>query len=169
LGVVAFWTCIVNAARRYPGDYDWRYLTLSQLIYPDRNPLGHVWASAALAACALCGLLWLHRVHPAPTAGRRVLTAGYGCMLGSSLLAERLVSWPHGHEFLAIAAFLLLSVGLPVVGLRQGSWGRGGRVLLIAGAYLPLIAVAGTQLYLSLARPDVPWVGLAWRDRGIPI
>ena len=38
LGVLVFWGGIAVAERRYPAEFDWRYMTLSTLISPRRNP-----------------------------------------------------------------------------------------------------------------------------------
>jgi hypothetical protein len=33
LGVFAFWGGVLMAARGYPSEYDWRYITISSLVY----------------------------------------------------------------------------------------------------------------------------------------
>jgi len=43
-GVLAFWCGMLIAARSYPSEYDWRYMTISSLVYAERNPNGHWWA-----------------------------------------------------------------------------------------------------------------------------
>jgi hypothetical protein len=35
---------IVVAKRLYPAEFDWRYMTLSTLLSPLRNPGGYLWA-----------------------------------------------------------------------------------------------------------------------------
>jgi hypothetical protein len=55
LGVLAFWAGLWIAARRYPTEYDWRYMSISNLLYPDRNPDGYQWAWGGLMLCALVG------------------------------------------------------------------------------------------------------------------
>jgi len=41
---------------------------------------------------------------------------------------------------------------------------------LLAGVALsPILLTAMTQAYISHARPDLPWVGLEWRERGAPV
>jgi hypothetical protein len=48
LGVLAFWGGMLMAARRYPSEYDWRYMTLSSLLSPGRDHAGHLWASGGI-------------------------------------------------------------------------------------------------------------------------
>jgi hypothetical protein len=174
VGVLAFWICMSIAVLRFPAHYDWRYITISQLIYPERNPQGHLWASIALAACATGGLIWvcaLPRAHRFP--GLYVLGVGYSCMIGSSLLPERVLHVPYGHETLAIAGFICVCTGLVQLSLRHLSTGshqsRLLPILLASVAFSPIVLGGLTQAYLDYARPDIPWVGLAWRTMGIPL
>src|ERR1700721_79439 len=62
LGVVAFWCCLWMAAERYPSEYDWRYMTISSLLYPERNPHGYRWAWGGVAVCGLGGLCWVSQL-----------------------------------------------------------------------------------------------------------
>src|SRR5271167_4559954 len=59
LGVLAFWCGLWIAGARYPSEYDWRYMTISSLLYPDRNPDGVRWAWGGVALCGLGGLCWV--------------------------------------------------------------------------------------------------------------
>ena len=59
LGVLAFWGGLVMAGQRYPSQYDWRYMTISSLVYPDRDPGGYLWAWAGIVLCGLGGLCWV--------------------------------------------------------------------------------------------------------------
>jgi hypothetical protein len=89
LGLLAFWTGLGLAARSYPSAYDWRYLTISSLLYQDRNPEGYFWGSAEFVSCGVCGLYWVLkgvRGHGLTTAA---LAAGYGCMASCALLPSR--------------------------------------------------------------------------------
>ena len=40
LGVVAFWSGMAMAARRYPSEYDWLYMPVSNLLARGRDPGG---------------------------------------------------------------------------------------------------------------------------------
>jgi hypothetical protein len=173
-GVLAFWVCMLVAAAHFPSEYDWRYMTTSQLIYPERNPAGHLWASAALIACAAGGLMWLSALpRTARLRGLPLLAAGYGCMILSSLLPERWLSIRDGHEALAIAGFVGVCAGLVLLSvhhLASRSQRHAPRAWLIALAGLAFspIAMAGiTQIYLTWWRPDLPWVGLTWKAMGV--
>jgi hypothetical protein len=174
LGALAFWLCMLLAAWRFPSDYDWRYTTTSQLIYPERNPAGHLWASSALMACAGAGLIWVWAVRGSLHLRRLwVLAAGYSCMILSSLLPERRWSLRNGHEILAIAGFIGVCCGLALVSLNLKPAPRHPtRVLPVSLAVIAFspIAIAGiTQAYLTWWRPDLPWVGPAWRALHVPL
>jgi hypothetical protein len=92
LGVLAFWGGLWIAMRRYPSEFDWRYMTISSRVYPERDPDGYAWAWAGILICALGGT-----------------------------------------------------------------------------ALLPIVLGRIVQAYLSFARPELPWVGLEWRARGLPV
>jgi hypothetical protein len=174
LGALAFWVCMLVAARRFPSQYDWRYTTISQLIYPERNPAGHLWGSAALIACAIGGLAWVRALRNTRLLkGPSVLAAGYSCMILSSVLPERWLPIRDGHEILAIAGFIGVYCGLVQVSLQTWSSERACArwlaVSIAAMAFLPLAIAAVTQAYLTWWRPDLPWVGPAWKAMGVPL
>ena len=58
-GVLAFWNGLWMAGQRYPSEYDWRYMTISSLLYPERNPDGYLWAWGGIVLCGLGGLCWV--------------------------------------------------------------------------------------------------------------
>jgi hypothetical protein len=41
--------------------------------------------------------------------------------------------------------------------------------LLTGFAVAPTVVAAVAQLYVSHALPELPWVSLAWRERGVPV
>jgi len=158
LGVFAFWVCMVAAATRFPSEYDWRYMTISVLIYPERNPAGHLWASAALTACAVGGLLGIAVLsRKERTPGLYILATGYICMIASSSIRN-------GHQILAILGFISMCAGLVLAARRYLPL-----TPLIIVALLPIACAALTQAYLSCFRPELPWVGLLWRATGVPL
>lgn len=173
------------AARHYPREYDWRYMTISSLLSVERNPAGHLWAVLGIAACGLCGYcwaaLWIRRSDRyGATDGRlglRSLQIGYACMALAAALPDWLLPVPKGHELLAILAFAGVSYGMVRIyrrSLAQHFTRPDGRrrlwaVLLVSVAVLPIILAAGTQAYVFIERPELPWVNLAWRARGVPV
>ncbi len=187
VGLLAFWAGLWMAARKYPAEYDWRYMTISGLLYPDRNPDGYRWAWAGVMLCALGGLSWttgmLRDSRSGSAGGRAVgiwaLGLGYLCMLSCAWLPRWFPWVPRGHDLLALLSFVGIALG--IVGLTFQVAGRslgrraspGGPRLaawLLAGAALsPILLAAITQLYVSYALPDLPWVGLVWRARGAPV
>lgn len=188
LGVLAFWCGLWIAARRYPSLYDWRYMTISNLVYPDRNPEGYRWAWGGLIACALGGLAWtaaLIRDWPRTISDSRpfglwALALGYLCMV-CALVPGRLLPVQKGHEVFALSAFIGLCIGIVQLTLEvaercarlqmRGPPG-GPRVvgLLCAGVAVAPITLAGLATwYVSRELPQLPWVGIEWRTRGVPV
>ena len=186
VGLLAFWAGLWMAARKYPAEYDWRYMTISGLLYPDRNPDGYRWAWAGVMLCALGGLSWttgmLRDSRSGSAGGRAVgiwaLGLGYLCMLSCAWLPRWFPWVPRGHDLLALLSFV-----------RHRPWYRGA-TFQVAGRSLDGVRVpAGpasppgclpaprcrrfcsrrSQLYVSYALPDLPWVGLVWRARGAPV
>jgi len=188
LGLLAFWGGLWMAGRRYPSEYDWRYMSISSLVYADRNPDGYRWAWGGLMLCALGGLCWtavLIRHAKRDAAGRRpigiwALGVGYACMV-CALVPQRLLRVPKGHEMLALAAFFGLCIGIVQLtfraieqsvwlrrrGFPRGPWIHAG--LLAGAALLPILLAGLAPAYVSSALPDLRWVGLEWRARGVPV
>ncbi len=188
LGLLAFWAGLWIAARRYPAEYDWRYMSISNLLYPDRNPDGYQWAWGGLLLCALGGLCWtavLFRDGRSGETGRRpigiwALLVGYVCMV-CALVPERVLQVPKGHEILALTAFIGQCVG--IVQLTFNATERSFRFrrrtfpgaprlyagLLAGAALLPILLAGLAPAYVSYALPELRWVGLEWRSRGVPL
>ncbi len=189
LGLLGFWAGLWAASRRFPSEYDGRYMTISSLLYPDRDPGGYVWAWGGVALCALGGLCWVvvllatNRVSESrsPSIGVYALTLGYICMVCCALWPGRLLKLPRGHDLLALLAFVAICVGtvqLTYLAVARSLRRRSADVPLcarvvagiVAGAALLPILLAGlTQADVAHAFPHLPWVGLEWRARGVPI
>jgi hypothetical protein len=180
LGVIAFWAGVWMAARRYPSEYDWHYMTLSSLLYPERDPHGYLWAWGGVVLCGLGGLGWTarmlrRRARPPGSAlpfALRALGCGYLCMILCAVLPPRLLPVPKLHEVLALTAFFGLCIGM--VGLSSTVLERRALRPLYTGLLAsmviwPVLLAGLTQAYLAVARPQLPWVGLAWRARGVPL
>jgi hypothetical protein len=186
-GVLAFWIGMVAAGRGYPTEYDWRYITMSSLVYAERNPDGFLWARAGIALCGLAGLCWtagLLRRRPLLVAqwsfGVRTRGLGYLCMTCCALLPERLSPIPKTHELLALAAFIGICVGTVLVTFPAVE--QGGRLRLLPAArrrlyaaipvgiaLSPILLAVLAQAYLACRLPALPWVNLGWRARGVPV
>lgn len=187
LALVAFWGGMVVAAHAYRPGYDWRYQTISVLLYPDQNPHGYLWAWVGLELCGLAGIAWtaglIRRLEPTITRpfaiALRVLQLGFVCMC-CAVLPDRLLPVPKGHEAFAILAFLGICIGVTgqmwmVVDGRESDLCRGTpaqartkiRRVIPLLPLVPLVLAGLTQAYLTLERPDLPWVSASWRTRGI--
>jgi hypothetical protein len=194
-GVLAFWGGLWLAGRRYPSEYDWRYMTISSLVYADRNPAGYRWAWGGLMLCALGGLCWtmvlardMGRAGAGCVgAGRRpvaiwALGLGYLCMVCCALSPAKLQSVPKAHEILALCAFFGVCVGIVQLTFRtvrhsarlRSSRHTPGALRFFAGllagiVLAPIALAAAAPAYVSWAFPDLPWVGLRWRALGMPV
>ena len=188
LAVIVFWGGLLIAARLYPSEYDWRYITVSILLSPDRDPTGRSWASGGIALGALCGMGWaagLARLWRREHVGRRpagltALQVGCFFMAWSAAPSALLPRVPKGHEVLAALAFTGLCLGMIQFGFRtiertlarrMGDSAHRPRLYAIVSAgvaMLPILLAGITQAYVFSERPDLSWVGLSWRDHGIP-
>ena len=187
LGVLAFWGGMLIAGRRYPSEYDWRYVTISSLVYGDRNPNGYLWARAGVALCGLAGLYWTTMLarkerqsgFPRGQVGIWTLGLAYLCMVCCALLPERIIGSHKVHDFLALAAFVGVCIGMVYAtftvvdrsarlgGLASRPWLYAG---ILAGVPLaPIVLAALAQAHVSHALPGLPWVNLTWRARGVPV
>jgi hypothetical protein len=180
--VFGFWAGLRAASMRFPAEFDWRYMTISSLLYPDRDPNGYLWAWSGLVICALGGLCWVSVLKSrAPSTGVWALGFGYVCMVCCALWPGRLLKLPRGHDLLALLAFVAICVGtvqltyLAVArNLRRRSPGFPSRARIVGGfiagaALLPILFEGLTQAEVAHAFPHLPWVGLEWRARGVPV
>jgi hypothetical protein len=168
------------AAQRYPSEYDWRYMTVSRLLEADHDPAGYLWARAGIALCGVFGFVWATLLAQR-RAAIRALQAGYFFMACAAMLPESLLRVPKGHEMLAILAFVGIWCGIvsvmfqsSVQALLRRMRGTSGRArwyaaALVLAAMLPLVLAGTAQAYVYLEIPDLPWVSLAWRARGVPV
>ncbi len=172
LSLMAFWSGLWLAARAYPGEYDWRYMTISTLLYRDRNPHGYVCGQAGLVACALCGLWWVLRSSGRSRRMNGLLVGGYLGMMCCALVPSPFLGLEKPHEWLAVTGFICLCLAATGLALaaarsrqRSGPWHRAWLFASIV-PLVPVAAAAVSQSYASHAH--LPWVSLAWRARGIP-
>lgn len=188
LGILAFWGGIGMAGWRYPAEFDWRYMTLSSLLSSSHNPAGHLWASLGIVlsgGCCGCWALWLARQgdrgRPAPPWGLWALGWGSLCVAWVGLLPRPVPGLRKGHELLTLVAVAAVCLGIVGLTAQLASRkvphpGAGGarRPRLVATALaslavLPILLAGGAQAYVFSVRPVLPWVGLAWRARGVPV
>lgn len=185
LAVLAFWCGMGAAAHAYPAGYDWAYQTISVLLYRDHNPYGYLWGWLGLWLCGLAGFAWTVQASHGPDTGSatppalglRLLQSGFVFMC-CAVLPDQLLPWPRGHELFALLAFISISAGvtrqmMPVAERietdeRQVTATKTMiRRLGPAIPLLPLLLAGATQTYLTLERPNLPWVTPAWRTLGI--
>ena len=88
LGLCGFWAGLAMACRLFPGEYDWRYMTVSNLFSAKHNPTGHLWGAAGVILCGVMGMCWVVLgMRTAPTTAWRLsfqqsplLVVGFPCM-----------------------------------------------------------------------------------------
>lgn len=188
LGAIAFWAGMFMAGVRYPDEFDWRYMTISSLTSPARNPTGHLWASGGLLLCFLCGLLWLTRLarnwnhNGAGIVVRGIASLRVGVIFTAcaAVLPSSLIRIHKGHEVLALVAFIGWCVGIlqltfqtaeQILRRRFVGGTRCARICaaaLVVAAVSPLFLAGLTQAYVRYALPKLRWVNLAWRAQGVP-
>ncbi len=171
LGLLAFWMGLGVAAQSYPSEYDWRYMTISSLLYQDRNPHGYGWGRAGLLLCGVCGLYWVLRGVRGHGLTAASLALGYLAMALCALLPSPLLGIPKPHEVLALTAFIAVCFGVTRLSFTALVGRKAGRQLLAARAVsslplLPVVLAGAAQTYT--VRAHLPWVSLAWRVHGIP-
>jgi hypothetical protein len=183
-GLCAFWAGLAIATLQFPGEFDWRYMTVSNLFSAKHNPSGFVWGAAGVASCGALGLcsLLCAQLQSGPGRGRSrlsqsaLLLVGFSFMTLAALIPSRWLL-AKGHDWLAVIAFLTLCGGLVrgAVSALLGSYPtatcrRHLLAVAFAGAALwPVAGAAMSQAYLALFRPELPWVTLAWREHHIPL
>jgi hypothetical protein len=189
VAVLAFWCGGLLAMRRYPTEYDWRYMPLSNLLSPRRDPAGHLWASAGIAVCGLCGLgwsaalarLWNQGTTRSRPSGIRMLQLGSLCMPLAALPPEWLRRIPEGHQLFTLLAFAGGCLGIVYLMFqtieriflaRPGGPVRRHRIYAttVAGiAVLPILFAALAQAYVFYVLPELGWVKLSWRAEGVQV
>jgi len=188
-GVLAFWSGMLMASRVYPSGYEWQYMPVSNLLSPDRNPAGYLWASAGIVLCSLCGLCWVavlaqrwsHEGAGDRPRGIRALQFGNWCMICAALLPRWLLRIQKGHEILAILAFAGLLIGMvrlmfQTMGRiflkrmrRFSSHARLYAAILASAAVSPILLAGLAQAYFYYVPSQLHWVSFSWRVHGWPV
>jgi hypothetical protein len=177
------------AARRYPSEYDWRYMPISNLLSASRDPDGYLWASTGIVICSLCGLSWTavltqrwyHKAAEDRPSGIRALQFGNICLVSAVVLSPWLHRVKKGHEIIAVLAFAGLCIGMVLMmfetiarNLLRRTRSSSGHsrlysALLASVAVLPILLAGLAQVYVHYVLPELPWVSLSWRARGVPV
>ncbi len=189
LGVLVFWGGMLMAARRYPSEYDWRYMPVSNLLSSGRNPEGYLWASTGIVICSLSGLCWAavlaqrwkHEGAGDRPSGISALQFGNICMICAAVLPQWLLRIQKGHEILTVFAFAGLCIGMVLLMFqtiertflrRMRRFSRHARLyaaVLASAAVFPILLAGLAQAYVHYVLPELPWVNLSWRARGVPV
>jgi len=175
------------AAHRFPGEYDWRYMTISLLLSVHENPHGY-WVIAL--AISLSGLIQIplpvffyERLRSVSQWGARLgwvlMVFGLAAMILMGITPKHPSFFPKAHDVLAIIAFfgLVLSVmvntglvvkqGLSRVAPKESTmfWSWISLTLL---ALIPMLGTGLSQLYLYFFARGIGRATLVWRNRTVP-
>ena len=124
--LACFFGVLGVAALLYPMSYDWRYNTISQLLYPRNNPELHLLASISIAVSGLLMIPFagyigrrLRRAAPAAaTVGTVLFFAGCIFLILAGLVtshpAQGTPRLPRLHEILARLSGIGIGVGIVV-------------------------------------------------------
>jgi hypothetical protein len=175
------------AAHRFPGEYDWRYRTISLLLSVRENPHGY-WVVAL--GISLSGLIQIplpgffyERLRGISPCGARLgwvlMVLGLTAMILMGITPKHPSFFPKAHDVLAMIAFvaLVLSVmvntglmvkqGLSRVGPKESatfwSW-----ISLTVLALIPILGTGLSQLYLYFFARGLGQKPLVWRNCGVP-
>ncbi len=173
---------------KYPGNYDWRYQVVSDLISPKRNPDGYRWLGLALVLCfsflfPLCNTL-RSRLNSQSRVLARLSFESLRCGMVASIAigVERTfldglsAFFPKGHEAIALVAFAGLCIG--ILGfwwllvnerLKDKKQSTLFLFLLFAISTAPFIGIAFSQAYLYVVPNSLGWVAPHWAEWGVPV
>ena len=181
LGVIAFWGGMWMASRRFPAGYDWRYMPVSHLLTPSRDPEGHLWATGGIVLCSLFGVCWtavlaerwnLERVGGRPS-GIKALQLGNFWLMCSAALPEWLLRVHKGHEIFAVLAFACLCIGMVLLMFQtierafmcrmRKSTGRARlyAATLASTSIFPILLAGLAQAYVHYVLPELHWPSLS--------
>jgi hypothetical protein len=189
VAVLAFWFGVLMAMWRYPSEYDWRYMPLSNLLSPRRDPAGHLWACAGIAVSGLCGLglsvtsarFFSHGVGGSRSSGIWMIRLGGLCAPLAAVPSEWLRRIPEGHQLFTLLTFAGWCLGIvyltfqsierifltePLRPVRQH---RVYATAVAGTGVLPILGAGLAQLYVFYVLPELGWVKLSWRANGVPV
>ena len=168
--LASYFGILALAAWLYPDRYDWRYLSISKLLYPLTNPQFHSIASFSVAVTGVLMLPFagyirrrLRGAFPnAATVGATLFFAGCLCLTLAGLIASHpahgTARFPKLHEILARISVVAIGLGMAVFdacatkGYFRAAPGNGlhRRGLLISWNLLTLPVILVTVLWLAI-------------------
>ncbi len=122
------------AASLYPESYDWRFNSMSMLLYPHDNPEFHYGASICVAVCGVSMIPFagyirrrLRGIAPiAATIGAVAFFAGSVCLALAGLItshpAQGISSFPRLHDQLARFSAICIGVGMVLFNACGTKW-----------------------------------------------
>ncbi len=171
----------------YPGPYDWRYLTISELMNPILNPAGRVFLSTAMVLCGIllipvAGYLYrkLHVIclKTAKTGAFFMLMGNTGLILLGFIPDTDELDPYHQAAAATVACgliFAFLCSWLIMRKDRQPKYGgkrQFDRRLMVVGIFLMWFVIAGMLLSQGIRfiiYSDLSYTGLDWEAHGLPV
>lgn len=188
LAMVVLFSGIGLSWHYFPGGFDWRYQTLSDLVARSKNPEGYRYYcfTLVLTPLFLFPLCRYLRRSLEPYSSRTALFSFYTLQIGLAMTlivgVERLLLTTlsdvihKGHEYLAIIAFGGLFLGVVGFWLAlvqtfqiKKSWSPAMLALVTLCTASPLLGAALSQAYLYIVPNDLGWVGPHWAALGVPL
>jgi hypothetical protein len=126
---VSYFGMLVLAVRLFPRTYDWRVLSISQLLYPRNNPTFYAIAASGVAVTGMLMIPFAgylqRRLRTAAPRGAKVgavsLVGGAMCMILAGLVSSHPLNGPSSvpklHSYSARTAALAIGLGLTVFAL----------------------------------------------------
>jgi len=175
------------AAHRFPGEYDWRYMTISLLLSVQENPHGY-WVIAlgislsGLIQIPLPGFFYKHLRGISPWGARMgwvFMVLGLAAMILMGITPKHLSLFPKAHDVLAMIAFVafvlsvMVNTGLVVKqGLSCATPGDSAMcwswISLTLLALIPMVGTSLSQLYLHFFAKGLGQTPLVWQNRRVP-
>ncbi len=170
----------------YPTFYDWRYLTISELMNPILNPAGRVFLSGAMILCGIllvpvAGYLFrkLHVIClKTAKAGNFFMLMGIVGLILLGFIPDTDELDPYHQAAAAIVAcgfiFAFLCNWLIMRKDRQPKFGgkrQFNRQLMVTGIILMWFVIAGMLLSQGIRLViygDLSYTGLDWAEHGLP-
>ncbi len=102
-------------------------------------------------------------------------------MMCAALLPQWLLPVQKGHEILAVLAFAGLCIGMVRLMFqtveqtllrrmrRFSGHARLYAAIVASAAVVPVLLAGLAQAYVHYVLPELPWVNLSWRARGVPV
>jgi len=182
---LSFFGGVWLAAHRFPGEYNWRYMVISRLLSPDKNPHGY-WVIAV--GISLSGLIQIplpsffcERLRSISPWGARLswvfMVLGLAAMILMGITRSIFSDKAHGvlgwTAFIGLVLSVMVNTGLVVKqalsrATPKDSATRWSWISLTVLALIPMVGTSLSQLYLHFFAKGLGQTPLVWQNRRVP-